>query len=96
MSRRTLKIISIAAGVIVALAALYIMGRGLGLVPGFDFGAGAYYYADIPEFDKFSTGSAEGRSWAVSQFADGLPVWVYIALFLGWGWLMYRLWKKIG
>ena len=32
-----------------ALAAvvIYIMGNGLGLVNGLDFGAGAYYYADI-------------------------------------------------
>ena len=37
-----------------ALAAvvIYIMGNGLGLVNGLDFGAGAYYYADIQDWKR--------------------------------------------
>ena len=32
---------------------IYIMINGLGLVDSLDFGAGAYYYADIPDFQKY-------------------------------------------
>ena len=39
------------------IAALYIMGNELGLVDSLDFGAGAYYYADIPEFSKYTDGA---------------------------------------
>ena len=38
--------------------ALYIMAHGMGLIDSLDFGAGAYYYADIPEFAKYTDGSA--------------------------------------
>ena len=59
------------------------MATGAGLVEGYDFGAGAYYYADIPGFEKIMK---EGL------FETSVPVWVHIAIFLVWGWLMYRLW----
>lgn len=69
--------------VVVVLAfALWIMFRQLGIVEGLDFGAGAYYYADIPDFEKYMNASYDSR----------LPYWVYVVLFLAWGWLMYRLW----
>ena len=48
--------------------------------------AGAYYYADIPNFDKIINDEA---------YQAKLPFWVYVALFLGWGFLMYRLWSWI-
>ena len=51
MSPKTLKRISIIAAGAVVLAAVLIMVRGLGLAPDYDFGAGAYYYADIPDFE---------------------------------------------
>ena len=67
-------------------AAVYIMVRRLGLNPDLDFGAGAYYYADIPEFDKvLDTG----------HYAATTPLWLAILLFLLWGALMYALWKKM-
>ena len=69
------------------LIALYIMARGLGLVEGLDFGAGAYYYADIPGFEKIVRDDV---------FQARLPYIVYVLLFLGWGALMYWIWKKIG
>ena len=28
-------------------------------------------------------------------YRTSVPVWVHILLFLGWGWLMYRLWVWI-
>ena len=70
-----------------ALAAvIYIMVRRLGLNPDLDFGAGAYYYADIPEYEKV-------LDWDTYQAQ--LPFWVYVVLFLAWGALMFWLWKRI-
>ncbi len=63
--------------------AVYIMFNGLGLIEGLDFGAGAYYYADIPEFFKYVNGD---------HFKSAFPMWIHVALFLVWGYLMYRLW----
>jgi len=70
-------------GILVLLCALYIMANGLGLVDSLDFGAGAYYYADIPAFERFVNNEA---------YRSPVPMWVCIVLFLAWGWLMYRLW----
>ena len=68
------------------LVAIYIMVRGLGLVDGLDFGAGAYYYADIPGFENIVRDDV---------FSASLPYIVYVLLFLAWGALMYWLWTKI-
>ena len=81
--RKVFKIIGILFIVAVIALALYIMANGLGLVDGLDFGAGAYYYADIPEFFKYVNGD---------HFKSAFPMWVHIALFLIWGYLMYKLW----
>lgn len=70
----------------VIIAALYIMGNGLGLVDSLDFGAGAYYYADIPEFSKYTDGA-----W----YSSPVPMWVLILLFLIWGAFMYKIWGWI-
>ena len=70
----------------VIIAALYIMGNGLGLVDSLDFGAGAYYYADIPELSKYTDGA-----W----YSSPVPMWVLILLFLIWGAFMYRIWGWI-
>ena len=45
--------------------------------------AGAYYYADIPQFAKYVNGE---------HFKSAFPMWIHIVLFLIWGVLMYRLW----
>jgi Na+/H+ antiporter NhaC len=63
--------------------AIYIMAHGLGLIDSLDFGAGAYYYADIPDFNKFINNG---------QYASEIPMWAIILLFLIWGFIMYRLW----
>lgn len=63
--------------------AVYIMINGMGLIESMDFGAGAYYYADIPEFTKYTDGS-----WYTSP----VPMWTLIALFLIWGAFMYKIW----
>ncbi len=66
------------------VAALYIMAHGMGLIDSLDFGAGAYYYADIPEFAKYTDGSA---------YLSPVPMWALIVLFLIWGAIVYKVWK---
>ena len=72
------------------VTAVYIMINGLGLVDSLDFGAGAYYYADIPDFQKYVD---------PDYYHTSIPMIVYILLFLGWGAIMFKLWgwleKKI-
>lgn len=70
----------------VLICSIVIVTLRLGLVEGYDFGAGAYYYADIPGFEKIMNDEA---------YKTSVPVWVHILLFLGWGWLMYCLWVWI-
>ena len=80
------KVITVILAVVICIAAVYIMANGLGLVEGLDFGAGAYYYADIPGFDKYVRDDA---------YDSQLPTWLAIVLFLLWGALMYALWKWV-
>ena len=79
-------IAAIAVLVAVAAAVIYIMVRGLGLNPDLDFGAGAYYYADIPDYQKT-------LDW--DTYLARLPFWVYLVLFFAWGALMWRVWKRM-
>ena len=58
----------------------------IGLNPDLDYGAGAYYYADIPEGEK-------ALDW--EGYTARLPFWVYLLLFLGWGALMWAIWKRL-
>lgn len=76
---RTVTIMMVVA---VLVSAVYIAVNRLGLVEGYDFGGGAYYYVDIPEFEKIVDQNA---------FQAKTPVWVHVALFIAWGWLMWRL-----
>ena len=77
---------ALVVGALVLAGAVYIMVHGLGLNPDLDFGAGAYYYADIPDYQK-------ALDW--DTYTAKLPFWVYLLLFLAWGALMWRLWKRI-
>ncbi len=79
-------IAAIVVGVLAVAGAVYIMVRGLGLNPDLDFGAGAYYYADIPDYQKV-------LNWDV--YSAQLPFWVYLLLFLGWGAVVWWLWKRM-
>ncbi len=81
--RKLMKIFGIVFVVAVIGLAVYIMANGLGLVDGLDFGAGAYYYADIPQFAKYVNGE---------HFKSAFPMWSHIVLFLICGVLMYKLW----
>jgi hypothetical protein len=72
--------------VAVIICAIVIACMRLGIVEGYDFGAGAYYYADIPDFKDVVREDV---------YQTDIPIWVHIGLFLIWGWLMYRLWKWV-
>ena len=84
--KKLYKTVTILAVVAVLGCAVWIMARQLGLAPEYDFGAGAYYYADIPGYENVIRDDA---------YHTDIPVWVHIVLFLAWGWLMYRLWVWI-
>ena len=78
-----LTFLSIIILAVTIVTALYIMGTHIGLIDSLDFGAGAYYYADIPEFAKYVNGDA---------YTSETPMWVLLVLFFAWGGLMYKLW----
>ena len=59
------------------------MARGLGLSDSLDFGAGAYFYADMPNFQQWTD---------VQHYQSPVPMWALIVLFLLWGAVMWRLW----
>ena len=80
------KSVTIIMVVAVLVIAIYIMVNRRGLVEGYDFGGGAYYYVDIPEFEKIVVQDA---------YKTSVPVWVHVVLFIAWGWLMWRLWLWI-
>lgn len=85
-SKKKISILNVVSNIIIALAlilAVYIMVNHLGLIDSLDFGAGAYYYADIPEFARLVNGS---------HYTSQTPMWALIVLFLSWGAVMYRLW----
>lgn len=68
----------------IALAlVIYIMINHLGLNDALDFGAGAYYYADIPGFEKW---------FGEDHYTSQIPDVIIILLFMVWGAVMYRLW----
>ena len=79
------KVITIVVVVITLFLAGWIMANKLGIVEGYDFGAGAYYYADIP---------TEQYSEIVNEdaYKTSVPKWIFYVLFFAWGWLMWRLW----
>ena len=81
---RLLRVATVLAAVAVVVCAGYIVSHQLGLNEEYDFGAGAYYYADSPQLQDITT-EAQG-------YESSVPRWVHIVLFLAWGWLMYRLW----
>ena len=79
------KVLTVIVAVVTLLAVIYMINR-IGLQDELDFGAGAYYYADIPEFEKYEKSVG---------YKARLPYVVYVILFLAWGALMYKVWKKL-
>ena len=84
--KKIFKTVTVIMAVTVIVMAAYIMINRLGLVEGYDFGGGAYYYVDIPEFEKIVDQDA---------FKAKTPVWGHVVLFIACGWLMWRLWLWI-
>ncbi len=80
------KIVTAVMVVTILVLSAYIMINRLGLVEGYDFGGGAYYYVDIPEFQKHLPTDA---------YQAKTPVWLHYVLFFAWGWIMWRLWHWI-
>ena len=85
-SGRAARVALLVVGGAILAAAVYIMVNRIGLDPELDFGAGAYYYADIPEYQNV-------MNWDIYQAR--LPFWVYVVLFLVWGVFMYWVWTRI-
>lgn len=83
MREKILKTFTVVIVLAIFICAGVIMFKQLGIVEEYDFGLGAYYYADIPGFDKIMKEDV---------FITEIPLWIHIILFLGWGFLMYRLW----
>lgn len=81
--KRVYNVMTVVVAVATVVATVWIMAGRIGLVDELDFGAGAYYYADIPEFDKLIDENV---------YKTSVPYWVHLALFVGWGFLMYRFW----
>lgn len=80
------RVITILLVVVTLGLSAYIMWFHLGLNPEMDFGAGAYYYADIPNFEELID---------EAEYQAELPYWVYVVLFLAWGFLMYKFWEWV-
>ena len=83
---KAIKILSGLIFVLAVFAAVYIVINHMGITDGLDFGAGAYYYADIPDFERFVDGDA---------YTSQVSSWVIIGLFLLWGAVVYKLWTWI-
>ena len=84
--RKAIKWATVILAVVTLCLAAYIMTHRLGLNPAYDFGAGAYYYADDPAIQDL----AEKAS-----YISTVPKWLYYVLFFGWGVLMWALWRWV-
>ena len=73
--------LAVAATIAAIAEAVHIMKNGFGLLEQLDFGAGAYYYEDIPGFASLVNGS---------HYQSPVSMPILIILFLIWGFLMYR------
>ena len=71
-SRKILKWATVILAVVTLCLALYIMWNRLGLSPDYDFGAGAYFYADDPAIQDLSERAA---------YTTSVPKWIHYALF---------------
>lgn len=70
----------------IVVSVVIVMYKNMGLISKFDFGAGAYYYTDIPNFEKYINNSI---------FKTKFSIWFLITLFLIWGVFVYKLWCYI-
>jgi len=83
---RKYSVLKIISGLILVLSiflSVYIVVNNIGLIDSLDFGAGAYYYADIPDFERFVNSNA---------YESPVSFLLIITLFLAWGFSMYKFW----
>ncbi len=75
-----------------AISAIYVMYNNLGLIEGMDWGPGAYYYTDIPGWEKIFW--PEGHITCNTDY----PV-IFAIAFVAWGAFLWKafLWldKKL-
>ncbi len=83
---KTMKKISYVILILSFIAALYIMMTHMGLSKELNFGAGAYYYADIPEFERYIRDDV---------YESQVSIWIIMVIFLIWRAVMYKLWLYI-
>lgn len=62
---------------------IYAMKHHLGFIDGLNFGAGQYYYTDIPGWQKYFT---------ETHYQSPVSMWILIVLFFAWGALMFKAW----
>lgn len=90
MMKHLIKSIYKAATIVMIVAtlcvALFIMANHMGLADNLDFGAGAYYYADIPDFDRILKNK--------DRTFDSI-YWICMAIFIIWGVIIYKIWEKV-
>lgn len=71
---------------LVLCAGIYIAVNGLGLIDGLDFGPGAYYYTDIPNWSEIFLGKE-----TINLGFSSLPLAVFF--FLAWGIFCFKVWQ---
>lgn len=88
--RKLLRVLAGAATAAVVAGTLFlavvIMARRAGLSDQLDFGAGAYFYADIPDFKKYVREDV---------YSNPVPSAVCWLLFFLWGAFVWWLWRRI-
>ena len=65
------KVVTILAVVAILVCAFWIMANKMGLASEYDFGAGAYYYTDIPGYEEI---------FKDDVYKTSVPYWVHVSL----------------
>lgn len=71
--------------VVMIATVIYIMYNGIGTIEGLNFGPGAYYYTDIPGWEKIFL-SPDGI-----RFNSRHPI-IFATIFVGWSIVCWKLW----
>lgn len=69
--------------IISAIATVFVMLNGTGLIDGLNVGPGQYYFTDIPNWQHYFLSDSY-------ESPVGIPL--LTILFIAWGFIMYKLW----